>query len=143
MQPKLGGRGNSLSFSKPKSHIPSQLPAPLAAQSPAVTTSHPAGPLSERPLMEVRLGELHSWISTCSFSPQGLLAAVQRGENSWLLGQVHPTSLIYSAGPSSQPGSLQSTSHGMMEGSGRDHKGDPVIHKDVPTVPAGSKVHPA
>uniref|UniRef100_H0YXH6 Uncharacterized protein n=1 Tax=Taeniopygia guttata TaxID=59729 RepID=H0YXH6_TAEGU len=37
---------------------------------------------SPRPLMEVRLGELPSWISTRSFSPQGLLAAVHRGENS-------------------------------------------------------------
>ncbi|XP_029815965.1 uncharacterized protein C17orf80 homolog, partial [Manacus vitellinus] len=41
------------------------------------------GPLSERPLMEVRLGELHSWISTCDFSPQGLLGAVQKAWNSY------------------------------------------------------------
>ncbi|XP_056362201.1 uncharacterized protein C17orf80 homolog isoform X2 [Oenanthe melanoleuca] len=41
------------------------------------------GPLSERPLMEVRLGELHSWIRTCNFSPQGLLGAVQRAWSSY------------------------------------------------------------
>lgn len=36
----------------------------------------------------MRLGELHTWISTCSFSPQGLLGAAQKGENSWILGQI-------------------------------------------------------
>ncbi|XP_071429621.1 mitochondrial nucleoid-associated protein 1 isoform X2 [Pithys albifrons albifrons] len=41
------------------------------------------GPLSERPLMEVTLGELHTWISTCDFSPQGLLGTVQRAWNSY------------------------------------------------------------
>ncbi|RLV94605.1 hypothetical protein DV515_00013093, partial [Chloebia gouldiae] len=47
------------------------------------------GPLSERPLMEVRLGELHSWISTCNFSPQGLLAAVQRAWSSYCAKYIH------------------------------------------------------
>ncbi|NXQ39680.1 ATPK synthase, partial [Catharus fuscescens] len=47
------------------------------------------GPLWERPLLEVRLGELHSWISTCSFSPQGLLGAVQRAWNSYCARYIH------------------------------------------------------
>ncbi|XP_068066068.1 mitochondrial nucleoid-associated protein 1 [Anomalospiza imberbis] len=47
------------------------------------------GPLSERPLMEVRLGELHTWISTCNFSPQGLLAAVQRAWSSYCAKYIH------------------------------------------------------
>ncbi|NWS94606.1 ATPK synthase, partial [Mionectes macconnelli] len=41
------------------------------------------GPLSDKPLMEVRLGELHTWISTCDFSPQGLLGTVQKAWNSY------------------------------------------------------------
>ncbi|XP_041265325.1 uncharacterized protein C17orf80 homolog [Onychostruthus taczanowskii] len=47
------------------------------------------GPLSERPLMEVRLGELHTWISTCSFSPQGMLGAVQRAWSSYCAKYIH------------------------------------------------------
>ncbi|XP_072792979.1 mitochondrial nucleoid-associated protein 1 isoform X2 [Taeniopygia guttata] len=47
------------------------------------------GPLWERPLMEVRLGELPSWISTCSFSPQGLLAAVHRAWSSYCAKYIH------------------------------------------------------
>ncbi|CAN8194019.1 unnamed protein product [Coccothraustes coccothraustes] len=47
------------------------------------------GPLSERPLMEVRLGELHTWISTCSFSAQGLLGAVQRAWSSYCAKYIH------------------------------------------------------
>nr|XP_054501322.1 uncharacterized protein C17orf80 homolog isoform X1 [Agelaius phoeniceus] len=47
------------------------------------------GPLSERPLMEVRLGELHTWASTCSFSAQGLLAAVQRAWGSYCAKYIH------------------------------------------------------
>ncbi|XP_066188417.1 mitochondrial nucleoid-associated protein 1 [Sylvia atricapilla] len=47
------------------------------------------GPLSERPLMEVRLGELHTWISTCNFSPQGLLGAVQRAWSSYCAKYIH------------------------------------------------------
>ncbi|KAF4797483.1 hypothetical protein TURU_075347 [Turdus rufiventris] len=47
------------------------------------------GPLWERPLLEVRLGELHTWISTCSFSPQGLLGAVQRAWSSYCAKYIH------------------------------------------------------
>ncbi|XP_039418518.1 uncharacterized protein C17orf80 homolog [Corvus cornix cornix] len=47
------------------------------------------GPLSERPLMEVRLGELHTWISTCNFSPQGLLGAVQKAWSSYCAKYIH------------------------------------------------------
>ncbi|XP_071307503.1 mitochondrial nucleoid-associated protein 1 [Agelaius tricolor] len=47
------------------------------------------GPLSERPLMEVRLGELHTWASTCSFSAQGLLGAVQRAWGSYCAKYIH------------------------------------------------------
>ncbi|XP_003211560.2 uncharacterized protein C17orf80 homolog [Meleagris gallopavo] len=36
------------------------------------------GPLSERHLMDVRLGELPMWLTTCDFSPRGLLAGVQK-----------------------------------------------------------------
>lgn len=118
VEPRLCGKGDSLSFSKPKFCIVSQLPTQRREQGHhAVTTvtCHPAGPLSERPLMEVRLGELHTWISTCNFSPQGLLGAVQKGENSWLSGQIHPASLIYFLGPSVQPGSLRSPNRGVME----------------------------
>ncbi|NXF30447.1 ATPK synthase, partial [Nyctibius bracteatus] len=41
------------------------------------------GPLSERHLMDVRLGELPTWLATCDFSPQGLLGGVQKGWNSY------------------------------------------------------------
>ncbi|KAI1232487.1 hypothetical protein IHE44_0006952 [Lamprotornis superbus] len=47
------------------------------------------GPLWERPLMEVRLGELHTWISTCNFSPQGLLGAAQRAWSSYCAKYIH------------------------------------------------------
>ncbi|XP_064584860.1 mitochondrial nucleoid-associated protein 1 [Zonotrichia leucophrys gambelii] len=47
------------------------------------------GPLADRPLMEVRLGELHTWISTCSFSAQGLLGAVQRAWGSYCAKYIH------------------------------------------------------
>ncbi|XP_065591705.1 mitochondrial nucleoid-associated protein 1 [Cyrtonyx montezumae] len=36
------------------------------------------GPLSERHLMDVRLGELPMWLTTCDFSPWGLLGGVQK-----------------------------------------------------------------
>ncbi|XP_072208017.1 mitochondrial nucleoid-associated protein 1 [Excalfactoria chinensis] len=36
------------------------------------------GPLSERHLMDVRLGELPMWLTTCDFSPRGLLGGVQK-----------------------------------------------------------------
>ncbi|XP_063265705.1 uncharacterized protein C17orf80 homolog [Prinia subflava] len=47
------------------------------------------GPLRERPLLEVRLGELHTWISTCDFSPQGLLGAVHRAWSSYCAKYIH------------------------------------------------------
>ncbi|XP_014742913.1 PREDICTED: uncharacterized protein C17orf80 homolog [Sturnus vulgaris] len=47
------------------------------------------GPLWERPLMEVRLGELHTWISTCNFSPQGLLGAAQKAWSSYCAKYIH------------------------------------------------------
>lgn len=101
--------------------MPSAFPSP---HSVSTVPCHPTGPLWERPLLEVRLGELHSWISTCSFSPQGLLGAVQRGENSWLWGQVHPTfpwfTLLVPVA------SLDLDKAQIMEWFGREHKDDPV-----------------
>ncbi|NXO06961.1 ATPK synthase, partial [Oriolus oriolus] len=47
------------------------------------------GPLSERPLLEVRLGELHAWIGTCTFSPRGLRGAVQRAWSSYCAKYIH------------------------------------------------------
>ncbi|KAM6317617.1 mitochondrial nucleoid-associated protein 1 [Podargus strigoides] len=41
------------------------------------------GPLSGRRLMDVRLGELPAWLSTCDFSPQGLLGGVQKAWSSY------------------------------------------------------------
>ncbi|KAM6111117.1 mitochondrial nucleoid-associated protein 1 [Pterocles gutturalis] len=41
------------------------------------------GPLSERRLMDVRLGELPAWLATCDFSPQGLLGGVQKAWSSY------------------------------------------------------------
>ncbi|XP_014133157.2 uncharacterized protein C17orf80 homolog isoform X1 [Falco cherrug] len=41
------------------------------------------GPLSERHLMDVRLGELPMWLATCNFSPQGLLGGVQKAWSSY------------------------------------------------------------
>ncbi|NXV74018.1 ATPK synthase, partial [Atlantisia rogersi] len=41
------------------------------------------GPLSERHLMDVRLGELPAWLATCDFSPQGLLGGVQKAWSSY------------------------------------------------------------
>ncbi|XP_074463988.1 mitochondrial nucleoid-associated protein 1 [Larus michahellis] len=41
------------------------------------------GPLSERRLMDVRLGELPAWLATCNFSPQGLLGGVQKAWNNY------------------------------------------------------------
>ncbi|XP_058708489.1 uncharacterized protein C17orf80 homolog isoform X2 [Poecile atricapillus] len=62
----------------------------IAAQAPqGAFTQGQQGPLSERPLMEVRLGELHTWISTCNFSPQGLLAAAQRAWSSYCAKYIH------------------------------------------------------
>lgn len=46
--------------------------------------SHHTGPLSERRLMDVRLGELPMWLATCDFSLQGLLGGVQKGETEFL-----------------------------------------------------------
>ncbi|XP_076209897.1 mitochondrial nucleoid-associated protein 1 isoform X2 [Aptenodytes patagonicus] len=36
------------------------------------------GPLAERRLMDVRLGELPAWLATCDLSPQGLLGGVRK-----------------------------------------------------------------
>ncbi|KAM9281769.1 mitochondrial nucleoid-associated protein 1 [Morus bassanus] len=41
------------------------------------------GPLSERRLMDVRLGELPAWLATCDLSPQGLLGGVWKACNSY------------------------------------------------------------
>ncbi|KAM6376769.1 mitochondrial nucleoid-associated protein 1 [Pluvialis apricaria] len=41
------------------------------------------GPLSERRLMDVRLGELPAWLTTCDFSPPGLLGGVQKAWSSY------------------------------------------------------------
>ncbi|XP_050764587.1 uncharacterized protein C17orf80 homolog [Gymnogyps californianus] len=41
------------------------------------------GPLSERRLMDVRLGELPVWLATRDFSPQGLLGGVQKAWSSY------------------------------------------------------------
>ncbi|XP_064006737.1 uncharacterized protein C17orf80 homolog [Pogoniulus pusillus] len=41
------------------------------------------GPLSERRLMDVRLGELPMWLATCDFSLQGLLGGVQKAWSSY------------------------------------------------------------
>ncbi|NWU59188.1 ATPK synthase, partial [Dromas ardeola] len=41
------------------------------------------GPLAERRLLDVRLGELPAWLATCDFSPQGLLGGVQKAWNSY------------------------------------------------------------
>ncbi|NWR66380.1 ATPK synthase, partial [Bucorvus abyssinicus] len=41
------------------------------------------GPLSERRLMDVRLGELPAWLGTRDFSPQGLLEGVQKAWSSY------------------------------------------------------------
>ncbi|XP_010576873.1 PREDICTED: uncharacterized protein C17orf80 homolog isoform X2 [Haliaeetus leucocephalus] len=41
------------------------------------------GPLSERRLMDVRLGELPAWLATCNFSLQGLLGGVQKAWSSY------------------------------------------------------------
>lgn len=37
-------------------------------------------PLAERRLLDVRLGELPTWLTTQDFSPRGLLGGVQKGE---------------------------------------------------------------
>lgn len=37
-------------------------------------------PLTERRLLDVRLGELPTWLATRDFSPRGLLGGVQKGE---------------------------------------------------------------
>ncbi|XP_075025502.1 mitochondrial nucleoid-associated protein 1 [Calonectris borealis] len=41
------------------------------------------GPLSERRLMDVRLGELPAWLATCKLSPQGLLGGVRKAWSSY------------------------------------------------------------
>uniref|UniRef100_A0A8B9C030 ATP synthase subunit f, mitochondrial n=1 Tax=Anser brachyrhynchus TaxID=132585 RepID=A0A8B9C030_9AVES len=41
------------------------------------------GPLAERRLMDVRLGELPTWLATRDFSPRGLLGGVQKAWNSY------------------------------------------------------------
>ncbi|KFP34209.1 hypothetical protein N325_10244, partial [Colius striatus] len=41
------------------------------------------GSLSQRRLMDVRLGELPAWLATCNLTPQGLLGGVQRAWSSY------------------------------------------------------------
>ncbi|KAM6403464.1 mitochondrial nucleoid-associated protein 1 [Rhynochetos jubatus] len=41
------------------------------------------GPLSERRLMDVRLGELPAWLAACDLSPQGLLGGAQKAWRSY------------------------------------------------------------
>lgn len=43
-------------------------------------TSHRTGPLAERRLLDVRLGELPAWLATRQLSAQGLLGGAQKGE---------------------------------------------------------------
>ncbi|NXE48684.1 ATPK synthase, partial [Casuarius casuarius] len=40
-------------------------------------------PLSERHLMDVKLGELPAWLATCNFTPRSLLGGVQKAWNSY------------------------------------------------------------
>ncbi|KFQ20928.1 hypothetical protein N331_08416, partial [Merops nubicus] len=47
------------------------------------------GPLSERRLLDVRLGELPAWLATRDFSPQGLLGGVQRAWSSYSAKYIH------------------------------------------------------
>ncbi|NXF66956.1 ATPK synthase, partial [Ciccaba nigrolineata] len=41
------------------------------------------GPLSAQPLMDVKLGELPAWLTTCNFSPLRLLGGVQKAWSSY------------------------------------------------------------
>ncbi|KFQ57672.1 hypothetical protein N334_09174, partial [Pelecanus crispus] len=41
------------------------------------------GPLSERRLMDVRLGELPAWLAACDLSPQGLLGGARKAWSSY------------------------------------------------------------
>uniref|UniRef100_A0A8B9TX03 ATP synthase subunit f, mitochondrial n=1 Tax=Anas zonorhyncha TaxID=75864 RepID=A0A8B9TX03_9AVES len=40
-------------------------------------------PLAERRLLDVRLGELPTWLTTRDFSPRGLLGGVQKAWNGY------------------------------------------------------------
>ncbi|KFP45398.1 hypothetical protein N324_04240, partial [Chlamydotis macqueenii] len=41
------------------------------------------GPLCERRLLDVRLGELPAWLAACDLSPHGLLGGMQRAWSSY------------------------------------------------------------
>ncbi|KFW05959.1 hypothetical protein N326_05953, partial [Eurypyga helias] len=41
------------------------------------------GPLSEKRLMDVRLGELPAWLAACDLSPHGLLGGAQKAWRSY------------------------------------------------------------
>ncbi|NXD31464.1 ATPK synthase, partial [Spelaeornis formosus] len=47
------------------------------------------GPLAQRRLMDVRLGELHVWVCSQHFSPQRLLAAAHRAWSSYCARYIH------------------------------------------------------
>ncbi|XP_065549882.1 mitochondrial nucleoid-associated protein 1 isoform X2 [Lathamus discolor] len=54
-----------------------------ASQSHPICLPQAPGPLLDRQLMDVRLGELPLWVTTRDFSPQALLGGAQRAWNSY------------------------------------------------------------
>ncbi|NP_001087365.2 ATP synthase membrane subunit f S homeolog [Xenopus laevis] len=40
-------------------------------------------PIAERRLMDVKLGQLPSWLSTRDFAPNGIIASLRRGHSSY------------------------------------------------------------
>lgn len=56
----------------------------LGARSVCAFCSSPSVPLKDRRLLEVKLGELPSWILMRDFTPSGIAGAFQRGQR--LLG---------------------------------------------------------
>ncbi|XP_073503991.1 ATP synthase subunit f, mitochondrial [Phyllobates terribilis] len=38
-------------------------------------------PLAEKRLLDVKLGQLPTWLSTCNFTPNGIFASLRRGHD--------------------------------------------------------------
>ncbi|XP_006637189.2 ATP synthase subunit f, mitochondrial isoform X1 [Lepisosteus oculatus] len=57
------------------------LPEFSASKSRLIKMADRLVPLSEKRLMDVKLGELPAWAATRDFTPNGILAAIRRGHD--------------------------------------------------------------
>ncbi|XP_077396526.1 ATP synthase F(0) complex subunit f, mitochondrial [Festucalex cinctus] len=59
--------------------FPSFSAAQTARRTPPVKMADRPVPIAEKRLMDVKLGELGSWLSSRDFTPNGILSAIRRG----------------------------------------------------------------